>query len=555
MVIMPHDTECPGLPLKNNHLYLLAFVAGLVSLLVYLRALSCGFINFDDPAYVIENTAIRSLGAEFWQWSFGTIPLNYWTPLLWVSFALDYHFWGLNPLGYHLTNNLLHAVNVALFVLFAHRVCELGRGVANEQTSRVVYPAMLLFAALLFGLHPARVESVVWVTERKDVLNGLFTLGFLISYLRYLREQRTGAGRGGGGYYFLSLLLFILSMLIKPSTFLMPLALLVVDWYPLGRFEREKSWPLVREKIPFLLAGGIIVAISIVFRTKEGGFNSLASFPMAVRTVAAGNSLIEYLRLLLVPVNILPYEILPRAVPLFYIYKAIAAGLLLVATLVWARRFPAWAASVFFFVITIVPSLHFLTDGYQTELSPRYTYLPVLLPSLLAAVTLAAAGQRIAARWGRHGAGVVVACAAALLLAYGGITLRITDDWKNSGVFWTKVIENRPFDKAYYFRGNYLAEQGEYRSAVQDYTTCLELATPRTLPDIHNVYAFRGDALLKAGSPAEALEDFTTALSIYPHPLYLHLRGQALQALGRGGEATADFTAAGAEPGTLRWLQ
>lgn len=541
---------------ERRILFKVAIFAGFVAFIVYHRALYCDFINLDDPEYVIENTGIRSMGTEFWYWAFCTIPLNYWTPLLWLSFAIDYRLWGLDPFGYHLTNILLHALNASLFVLFADRIYGLCRGMVTPGHSKYMYPGILLTAGLLFAIHPARVESVVWITERKDVLNGALTLGFLIFYLRYVQKKNDPANEHGTWReYILSLLLFILSMLIKPSSFMIPAALLLLDWYPLGRFNRKQFKSLLLEKLPFMVLGGIIVAISIIFRMKQGGFNSLADFPLAVRTVAAGNSLIEYSLLMLFPVNILPYYILPRAVPTLYIYKAIVALLFLCGTVIAGKRFPAFTASVLFFVVSILPSLHFLTDGYQTVLSPRYTYLPSMLACVLAAPVLVTACQKIAVAAGRYGVYLVTGLISALFLFYVGTTFTLISDWKNSGVFWSKVIAHKPFDKAYYFRGLYLAEKGEYRAAVADYSSCIELATRYTLPDIHNVYAFRGDALSKAGYYQDAVDDFTTAISLYPHQSYFYLRGVALKSLGRMHEADEDFARAGVATGKLVWLE
>jgi len=544
------------LQLRSNINFGVAFSAALITLVVFMPSLFCDFINFDDPQYVIENTGIRTLGADFWYWSFCTIPLNYWTPLLWISFALDYHFWGLNPFGYHLTNIVLHAVTVFLFVIFADKVYRQSDSAFRRGNSRYIYPGMLLVAALLFAIHPARVESVVWVTERKDVLNGVFTLGFLIFYLRYLQQKDASVGKSASGReYLLSLLLFTLSMLIKPSSFLIPLALLLLEWYPLRRLEREKFSSLLLEKIPFMAAGGVIVLVSIYFRAKQGGFNSLSEFPFAVRTVAAGNSIIEYFSLMLFPVNILPYHILPRAVPVLYIYKAIAAAILLCGTIFFRKRFPAFAASVMFFVITILPSLHFLTDGYQTVLSPRYTYLPTLLACIVAAPALVSACQKIAAAAGRYGVYLSVGLISALFIFYASTTVILIADWKDSGVMWSKVIEHQPFDKAYFFRGSYLADQGNYLGAVKDYSACIELATRFTLPDIFNVYAHRGVALAKAGYLQDAVDDLSVAISLFPHPLYYHHRGEALRRLGRLSEAADDFSAAGGETGSISWFQ
>ena len=210
----------------------IALAAGLICLLVYLRALSCGFVNLDDPYFILNNEAIRRLDGKLLAWAFGQPGFDLWIPLTWLSLAVDYRFWGLNPLGYHLTNILLHAANTVLVVLIADRLCRIRFGEVWGAAGRpYLYPGMLLLAGLLFGIHPLRVESVAWVTERKDVLNGLLSLGSVLLYLRYV--QRKEAGQGGSGAYLCSLFLFALSLMAKSVSVVLPAVLLVADWYPL----------------------------------------------------------------------------------------------------------------------------------------------------------------------------------------------------------------------------------------------------------------------------------------------------------------------------------
>lgn len=164
-----------------------ALIVALISLLVYLRALDCGFVNWDDQIYILNNVDIRGLDRKFFVWAFTDTATGWWMPLTWLSFAVDYHFWGLDPFGYHLTNILLHAVNGGLVVLLADRLLAgaAGSGEQGPAPARWRYPALLLLAGLVWGLHPLRVESVAWATERKDVLNGAFALGAAIFYLHY----------------------------------------------------------------------------------------------------------------------------------------------------------------------------------------------------------------------------------------------------------------------------------------------------------------------------------------------------------------------------------
>jgi hypothetical protein len=543
--------------LKKNHLFIIAFVAGLICLLVYLRALGCGFVNYEDPEYVINNPMIRSFDKDFWYWAFATVPLNFWVPLLWISFALDYHFWGLNPFGYHLTNMILHAVNTGFIVFIADKIYKITAHEMEKSTdSRYLYPGMLLLAALLFGLHPARVESVVWITERKDVLNGLFTFASIYCYLRYVEKKDADKPKALVlREYVVSIILFILSLTAKPGSIFVPFAMLVMDWYPLGRFRKNRIMLLLAEKAPYLLLAIPVIAASVIGRASQGGYNSLMDYPFTVRLVAAGNSILEYFNLMLLPVGILPYHHLPRPVPIYYIYKAAIAYLAIIGIIWLLRKKSPWlVAIVLFFVVTLFPALHFFADGYQVILAPRYTYLASLLPVVIIAVMIFKGYEQLLARQRYFGyifAGLMVV----LLVFYSVTTHRLIGDWKDSGAMWTKVIANQPFEKAYFFRGEYLAEKGNYVDAVNDYTTCIILSAGLTGPKMYNVYAYRGYALMKGGNYADALDDFNTALSMYPHPLYYHYRGLLLKELGRFTEAEEDFKQAGNASGPIFWME
>jgi tetratricopeptide (TPR) repeat protein len=157
--------------------------------------------------------------------------------------------------------------------------------------------------------------------------------------------------------------------------------------------------------------------------------------------------------------------------------------------------------------------------------------------------------------WNRLGGNALIAVVISVLVFYAVTTVQLIGDWKNSGTLWTKVIAYQPFDKAYFFRGKYYADNGEYLPAIEDYTTCLAQASKLTIPPIYNIYAFRGEALTRAGFYAEAAADFTTAISMYPHPLYYYHRSLALKGLGKFREANADIRSAGNENGPIQWYE
>ncbi|GAM10549.1 transmembrane and TPR repeat-containing protein [Geobacter sp. OR-1] len=534
----------------------IALLVAAVCFIVYLRALSCGFVNLDEPEYLLDNTAIRTMDKDFWYWAFATVSLNFWVPLLWLSFAIDYQIWGLDPFGFHLTNNILHALNAGLIVFVCDKMFKNRWSVSERfSRSRFLYPLLLLIAGLLFAVHPARVESVAWVTERKDVLNGFFTMGFIYFYLCYQEKKEAGLGNGAvWRAYLISLGLFLLSLMAKPSSILIPVALLLIDWYPLERFRKGNVIRLVTEKLPFLVLSVPIVLASMLLRAQQGGYNTFSDFPLFARFVAAGNSVVEYYRMMLWPVGILPYYNLPRAIPELYLVKTILLILFLCYSVYLGRKIPWFTAAVFTFTITLFPALHFFADGYQLILAARYTYLASIFPSIIVAALVVKAYQRGVDAWPSYGRYVAATLVVAVFSCYVATTYRLIGDWKNSGAMWTKVIERLPFDKAYFFRGWYYSDIGNYEAAIDDYTTCLSQASPQTIPALYNIHSYRGYALMKAGYYNDAVDDFSTAIAMAPHPQFYYFRGMTYKAMGNAVAAAADLARADGEAGRLYWV-
>src|SRR5690242_14971781 len=218
--------------------------AGIVTIVVacFLPSLGSDFVLWDDDMNFTDNPSYRGLSPAHLRWMFTTFHGGHWQPLSWMTLGLDYTLWGMNPLGYHLTNVLLHAVNALLvYRLIAALVPGVGAGAAAV-------------GALLFAIHPLRVESVAWATERRDVLSGLFFLLTVLAYVRYARAR--DAGRPGGIAFGASVACFALSLLAKACGVTLPLVLLVLDVYPLRRFSRRA----LLEKVPYaLLAAGAAV--------------------------------------------------------------------------------------------------------------------------------------------------------------------------------------------------------------------------------------------------------------------------------------------------------
>ncbi|GAM10547.1 transmembrane and TPR repeat-containing protein [Geobacter sp. OR-1] len=524
-------------------------VVPIVCLLLYLPALQCGFVTLDDPDYVLNNLLIRRLDRDMLVASFSQAHIGWWMPLTWISLAIDYHFWGIEPFGYHLTNIVLHAVNAGVVVLIADRLL---RGTVAKEEPGWHYPAMLILAGLLFGMHPLRVESVAWVTERKDVLNGLFSFGAILCYLRYAERKESGSD-GAGVAYCAALALFALSLMAKSASVVLPAMLLVLDWYPLAR-GRQGAWGrLVVEKLPFFALAAAMSAITIYFTRESQYLVSLDQFPLWDRFIVSGNAIIAYIRYLIVPVGILPFYMIPDPIPVGYIITSVVAVMLCVMLLWGGRRHPAVAATWLLFLLPLLPVLAFFQNGDQSY-AARFTYLPSVVPSVMAASVIAG-GYRKAAAGGMVRGRMIAAAAILLAVFYAGMTVRLISVWKDPESIWTRVIEVAPEVISYKERGKLYYVGGRYTEAAADFTAAIKIATGTFQSSIFNLYAFRGEAYRSAGRFDAAVQDFSTAISLFPHPSYYYHRALSLKALGRMKEAEEDLTRAGAENGPLGWYE
>lgn len=547
---------------KKSVVMLSAATAALICLLVYLRALSCGFVHSDDPSYVLENAGIRHLDLNLISSAFTEkFADDYWMPLVWISLAIDYYFWGLNPLGYHLTNILLHATNAGLVVLIAARLV---RGKADPQSElewtwkrerhQYSFPAMLLLAGLLWGIHPLRVESVVWVAERKDVLNGIFALGSILCYLCYAQNKEGGVAKGyAAGYYLLSLTLFTCSLMAKPVSVVIPAMLLVADWYPLGRWQRGKYLKVLLEKVTYLFLSAAASAVIILIKHHlEGGLTPLRDLPIGLRFVVSGNAIFEYVRLFLFPVGIIPYNVLSKSLPYMVAVKAAVVLLGMCLWIALGRKKPWIIAAGAAFILPLLPVLPFFHNGNDIAFAARFTYLPSIVPSIVAAVLIFNMYSLVSWRWQRY---FVIFLAVTSLSYYGYMTQRLIGVWDNSGTYWSRVIDVKPLGRAYEGRGYYLYTQGRYSEAIDDFTKAIGIASKLGLPMRYNLYAHRGEAFRSAERYSEAVDDFTMAIMMRPELNYYFHRGISFGAMGKLEEAEADLARAGTETGPLEWYQ
>src|SRR3989475_6579564 len=258
----------------------------------FLPTLQNQFVSWDDDKNFLENPHYRGLGWTHLRWMW-TTHLGHYIPLTWMTLGLDYLLWGMNPVGYHLTNLLLHAANAVVFFFVVRRILTLALLGASERGLALAVSAG--FAALVFAIHPLRVESVAWATERRDVLSGLF---YLLTILVYLRASERG--ERGRGWYWGAVALFACALLSKSMVVNLPIVLLILDVYPLRRLGGSLGWwsePARRvyvEKIPFVLLAAAASAIALMAQFSHDTMVSVVQLSALGRLAVAGYGLSFY---------------------------------------------------------------------------------------------------------------------------------------------------------------------------------------------------------------------------------------------------------------------
>jgi len=402
---------------------------------VFLPALDGQFLNWDDDINFLNNQAFRGLGWAQLRWMWTHNLMGHYIPLTWMSLGLNYALGGMNPWGYHLGNVLIHAMNAVVFYFIARRLL-IAAGFPHEAP----LPWSAAFAALVFGAHPLRAESVAWVTERRDVLCGLF---FLLAVLTYLVSLDPGAGRF---MRFASLAAFGAAMLCKAQAVPLPAALLLLDVYPLRRLRA--GWrPLLVEKLPYFalaLVGGVVA----IMATRSGAtFTTYAQYGPAARVAMTGYGITFYPWKWLWPMNLSPLYELPAHVDLFsprFMIPLVATVLITALLMALRRPWPAGLAAWAYSAIMVLPLVGPLHTGNQLA-HDRYSYLSglgfaALAGGGLACMLVAAARGTLSPLVGRVG----LAGAVLVLLGLGSATWVQAGGWRDSESLWSWAVETDP---------------------------------------------------------------------------------------------------------------
>lgn len=451
-------------------------------------------------------------------WMFTTAWSGHWTPLTWLTLGLDWTIWGLDPFGYHLTSLIFHIANAVVFFVLARHL--LGRALPGATPAALLAGATA--AALVFAVHPLRAESVVWVSERRDVVSGLFYLLTVVTYL----QANEGDPRRRRRWLAVSVVIFILAVLSKAIVVSLPVLLLVLDVYPLRRLATpwragtaSRIGPVLAEKLPYVavaVAGGLI-AIS---RATE--FNAAGQYPLWVRPAVFGYNLVLYLWNTAVPYALSPLYEMPVAWELRdsrLLLGCIVPVVVTVALLALRRRWPAGLAVWTVYVATVAPVGGLVVHTGPQMAADRYTYLACLGFALLVggAVALALRPDVLDQQVRRF----AIAGTLLVLVGLGVLGWQQSRIWRDSISLWGHAVTVDPgcarclngLGAAQHAAGASAAAVGSLRQAVV------------LRPDIADFHADLGIVLLWLDQPGEAAPHLERAIQTYPdHPdLNAHL--------------------------------
>ena len=487
-------------------------VAGLTAI-CFLPALSGSFLNWDDNVNFLGNTAFRGLGPEQVRWAFSSVLFGHYIPLTRLTWSLNYVLGGMDPWGYHLVNLLLHAANAALVYVVGRRLlaAAVGGGAQAGRDQRDLCVAAAL-AALVFGMHPLRVEPVAWITGRADLLCATFALVAVWAYLCAIE-------RPGPGPMVVSAVALAAALLSKGTALPLMAALLLLDVYPLRRLAGLDARALFREKVPLLLVT-LVGAVLIGWAVREGAvLNQGEGYGLGARTAVAAYSFMIFPIRFLWPFSLSPLHEMPRGISLLeprFGLAVIAAAAVTVALIVARRRWPAGLAAWAFSALMLAPTSVALRLG--VDLAPdRYSYLSGLGFAML--VGGAVPGAIRLARRGHLARPIRWAASLAPLIVLGGLGLTswsLAEVWRDSETLWRWSVELDPACSVCHAKlgETVLGGAGGPERAIEAERLFRRAITLR--PDLPDAYFNLGTALVVQGRYGEAEVPLRTYMERVP---------------------------------------
>jgi hypothetical protein len=495
----------------------------LATTMSFLPVLKNDFVNWDDLINLLNNPHYRGLGWTNLRWMFTATLMGHWIPLTWLSFAVNFALGGMDPWGYHLGNLLLHAASAGVFYLVARRLLASGlAGGAAAPGVNLREPTLCAgaaFAALVFGVHPLRVESVAWATERRDVLCGLF---YLLATLAYLRGLDAG-GAIRTRWRALSILAFLLSLLSKAAAIPLPAVLLLLDIYPLRRVGAVGWRRLLMEKVPYLLLAGPAGVAALIAQSDAGALVGFKAYGIGARLTTLGYSLIFYPRKFLWSASLSPFYAVPATADPFsppFLLSTVALVVVTGGLVALRRRWPAALAAWVYSALLVLPVSGAAQAGSQL-VADRYSYLSGLGFALLPGAGLV---WVLRARH-RLKPAVVGACVLGSVLVLAGLAAgawRQSTTWRDTETLWRHAISVEPGNaRAHFALGYWLYFTERQEEARAEYERALALTEnadvkAAALSGIAESWTRQGIATAKRGDLQRAHELFVQALRTAP---------------------------------------
>jgi tetratricopeptide (TPR) repeat protein len=470
----------------------------LVTVAVFFQVRHHEFLNWDDPLYITENQHVKTgFTLPNIAWAFTTQHVGNWHPITWLSHMLDVHLYGMNPGQHHLSNLLFHIVNTLLLFL-----------VFNRWTGKLWQSG---FVAALFAIHPLHVESVAWISERKDVLSTFFGLLVLLAYGAYTRRPCVHR-------YLMVVICFVLGLMAKPMLVTWPLLLLLLDYWPLNRYQELNSGTsaigirysyvkLIYEKIPLVVFSLISCVITFIAQRRGGAVGSLEVFPLVGRITNAIVSYVDYIGKMFWPFDLAFFYPHPAVIPW---WKTAVSGAVMVSisylALAGYRRYPWFFVGWLWYVTTLIPVIGLVQVGLQ-GMADRYTYIPLIGLFIIIAWFVPVK----LSKWRHHK--VLLPILAATVL-----TLLSIVSWRQVGYWKNNIMLNQHAVKV--TNGNYLAhnnmglffaDQKKTEKAIYHYKQALKFS-----PEFVFAHNNLGAVFAHIGLLSEAIEQYNKALAINP---------------------------------------
>jgi len=480
------------------------------------------FVSYDDPLYITENPHVQApITPKTFAWAFTSSYPSNWHPLTWLSHILDYRLFGLNPTGHHLMNVFFHIANTLLLFWLL------------QKTTSAVGPSA--FVAALFALHPLHVESVAWVAERKDLLCGLFWMLTMVAYVYYI-------GRRCGARYLLVILAFGCGLMAKPMLVTLPFVLVLLDFWPLGRFRRAASQPrrdrvstgeipgvserlksgrfgaekvsalvLIAEKIPLFILAGASSVITFIIQKQTGAMRLSEVMALRFRMANVPISYVNYILKTFYPARLAILYPHP-ADTISMLQAAICLVILVLATaiviyIIWRRgRYPWLAVGWLWYLVTLVPVVGAVQVGAHS-MADRYTYLPLIGIFIIIAFGV----RRLTAKW-RHQKIILTVSGCIVVGILLMCTRRQVGWWRNDLTLFGRAVAVTKNNYIMHDNfGSALFQKGMVNPAIEQFNQAL-----RINPNHHTAHNNLARALQLKGNIAQAIDHYRQAVQIEP---------------------------------------